>query len=74
MQRIALITILIIGTVGTVVSGLLAYQEWFAQHLSVMGASFGAAGSLFGIPGGFIFCATLLVITVVAAIGLFIKR
>ena len=73
-MRIALVSIFMIGVVGTVLAGLLAYQEWFAQHLSVMGASFGAAGSLLGIPGGMFFCALFAIITVVAGIGLLAKR
>jgi cytochrome c biogenesis protein ResB len=58
------------SVVGAVFSGMFAWQEKLAQHLSVMGASFGISGSFFGQPATVYLCAWFVLIMLLTGIGL----
>jgi len=62
------------SVVGAVFSGMFAWQEKLAQHLSVMGASFGIAGSFFGEPATVYLCAWFVLMVLLAGIGMQAKK
>jgi uncharacterized membrane protein len=69
-KQTALWLILGIALFGMAFSALLTYQELFAQSLTHCGASFGAAGQVFGIPACVYGFVMYLLIVIIAALGL----